>query len=268
MLRMRRSQRSIWLDRAPVLMLSKRWKPSLTWHWRLVSGVSCCRAQKGSKPEERVLVSRKWSIQRCSFWFRVTRASGAQSMARLGQPSVPKLTVLFGISRDIKKRIYCRYWLTVHVFACSSCKWSLKFAHTLVLCFTVLAGAVHKYLEDHAPEYVVLRPNWFFQNFEDKVSHLGTIRQKQAIYSASEDGKVSFIDAEARCHWKRVFVLGIRAHNMRITASHFSAWKPTHCRSRIYCTFAGVLKVYGRKLDFRHRVIMVHSLIWHLFWFQ
>lgn len=61
----------------------------------------------------------------------------------------------------------------------------------LLLCVTV--GAVHKYLDDHSPEYVVLRPNWFFQNFEE--AHIQSILEERTFYSASEDGKISFIDA-------------------------------------------------------------------------
>lgn len=58
-----------------------------------------------------------------------------------------------------------------------------------------MMGAVHAYLETHAPEWTVLRPTWFMQNFSEQ-QHLPTIRDEGRIYSATGNGRVSFIDAE------------------------------------------------------------------------
>ncbi|MEO0439915.1 MAG: ergot alkaloid biosynthesis protein [Pseudomonadota bacterium] len=58
-----------------------------------------------------------------------------------------------------------------------------------------MMGAVHRYLHDHAPGWVVLRPTWFMQNFSEQ-QHLPTIRDEHAIYSATGDGRVPFIDAD------------------------------------------------------------------------
>lgn len=58
-----------------------------------------------------------------------------------------------------------------------------------------MMGAVHAYLEDRAPEWAVLRPTWFMQNFSEQ-QHLATIRDEGVIYSATGDGRVPFIDAE------------------------------------------------------------------------
>lgn len=58
-----------------------------------------------------------------------------------------------------------------------------------------MTGAVHSYLEEKAPEWAVLRPTWFMQNFSEQ-QHLPTIRGEGAIYSATGDGRVPFIDAE------------------------------------------------------------------------
>jgi ergot alkaloid biosynthesis protein len=55
-------------------------------------------------------------------------------------------------------------------------------------------GQVHQYLHQHAPSWVVLRPSWFMQNFSEQ-QHRETIRQHGAIFSATGDGKVPFIDA-------------------------------------------------------------------------
>lgn len=58
-----------------------------------------------------------------------------------------------------------------------------------------MMGAVHAYLEDNVPEWTVLRPTWFMQNFSEQ-QHQPTIRDEGVIYSATGDGRVPFIDAE------------------------------------------------------------------------
>lgn len=55
-------------------------------------------------------------------------------------------------------------------------------------------GQVHKWLEDNAEGWAVLRPSWFMQNFSEG-PHLETIRKEGRIYSAAGDGRVPFIDA-------------------------------------------------------------------------
>lgn len=56
-------------------------------------------------------------------------------------------------------------------------------------------GLIHKLLREIAPEWAVLRPSWFMQNFS-LTNHLPTIRDEGAIYSACEDGKIPFVDAD------------------------------------------------------------------------
>ena len=58
-----------------------------------------------------------------------------------------------------------------------------------------MMGRVHAWLRDRAPEWVVLRPSWFMQNFSER-QHLESIRDEGAIYTATENGRVGFIDAE------------------------------------------------------------------------
>lgn len=58
-----------------------------------------------------------------------------------------------------------------------------------------MMGMVHAWLCDHAPEWVVLRPTWFMQNFSEQ-QHLVPIRDEGAIYTATENGRIGFIDAE------------------------------------------------------------------------
>jgi ergot alkaloid biosynthesis protein len=57
-----------------------------------------------------------------------------------------------------------------------------------------MMGKVHAYLRRNAPEWAVLRPTWFMQNFSEQ-QHLPTIRDEGRIYSATGDGRVPFIDA-------------------------------------------------------------------------
>ncbi|WP_426131509.1 NAD-dependent epimerase/dehydratase family protein [Pararhizobium sp. PWRC1-1] len=58
----------------------------------------------------------------------------------------------------------------------------------------LMMGKVHAWLADHSKDYSVLRPSWFMQNF--LTQHLSGIRQDGAIFSATGDGRVGFIDAE------------------------------------------------------------------------
>ena len=56
-------------------------------------------------------------------------------------------------------------------------------------------GQVHRWLQQNAPQWTVLRPSWFMQNFSEG-QHLATIREENRIYSATENGRVPFISAE------------------------------------------------------------------------
>ncbi|MAU43878.1 MAG: ergot alkaloid biosynthesis protein [Yangia sp.] len=58
-----------------------------------------------------------------------------------------------------------------------------------------MMGAVHDWLAGTAPEWAVLRPSWFMQNFSEG-PHARTIREEDAIYSATGKARVGFIDAE------------------------------------------------------------------------
>lgn len=57
-----------------------------------------------------------------------------------------------------------------------------------------MMGQIHAYLRDAVPEWTILRPTWFMQNFSAQ-QHLATIRDEDAIYTATGDGKIAFIDA-------------------------------------------------------------------------
>ncbi|WP_145946427.1 NmrA family NAD(P)-binding protein [Paenibacillus sp. Y412MC10] len=58
-------------------------------------------------------------------------------------------------------------------------------------------GAVHHYLRQHAPEWAVLRPSYFMQNFTNAGhGHGYSLRQSGQIYTAAGDGRVGFVDAD------------------------------------------------------------------------
>lgn len=80
-----------------------------------------------------------------------------------------------------------------------------------------MMGQIHSYLQKEAPEWTVLRPTWFMQNFSEQ-QHLATIQNENAIYSATGGGRVGFIDAAdiakaavsallAETSWNRDFIL-------------------------------------------------------------
>lgn len=55
-------------------------------------------------------------------------------------------------------------------------------------------GRVHQLLREAAPEWTVLRPSWFMQNFSEG-QHRATLRDEGVLYSATGEGRVPFIDA-------------------------------------------------------------------------
>lgn len=58
-----------------------------------------------------------------------------------------------------------------------------------------LMGRVHAWLKAEVPEWTVLRPSWFMQNFSE-LQHLPSIREEGKVYTAAGDGRVPFIDAD------------------------------------------------------------------------
>lgn len=58
-----------------------------------------------------------------------------------------------------------------------------------------MMGAVHTWLQANAPTWAVLRPSWFMQNFSHG-QHLASLLDESAIYTATQNGRIGFIDAE------------------------------------------------------------------------
>jgi uncharacterized protein YbjT (DUF2867 family) len=56
-------------------------------------------------------------------------------------------------------------------------------------------GEVDRWLRGHAPEWTVLRPSWFMQNFFDPSQmRAKTMAEEGILYSATGDGRVPFVD--------------------------------------------------------------------------
>ncbi|WP_313803232.1 ergot alkaloid biosynthesis protein [Sphingobium sp.] len=73
-------------------------------------------------------------------------------------------------------------------------------------------GNVHAYLKQKAPEWAVLRPSWFMQNFSVG-QHAPTIREEDGIYSAADEGRIPFIDADDIAEVGLRALLDEAAHN-------------------------------------------------------
>jgi ergot alkaloid biosynthesis protein len=56
-------------------------------------------------------------------------------------------------------------------------------------------GQTHRWLHENTADWAVMRPSWFMQNFSEG-QHLATIRDQGVIQSATEDGRVPFINAD------------------------------------------------------------------------
>lgn len=57
-------------------------------------------------------------------------------------------------------------------------------------------GQVHRALPGLFPEWAVLRPSWFMQNFTGGHAHARTVRAEGTILTAAGAGRVGFVDAD------------------------------------------------------------------------
>ncbi|MBM7117246.1 SDR family oxidoreductase [Archangium primigenium] len=57
-------------------------------------------------------------------------------------------------------------------------------------------GAVHRALRERAPEWTVLQPSWFMQNFFDaRHFHGGSLQREGVLRTVTGEGRVGFVDA-------------------------------------------------------------------------
>ncbi|WP_410768734.1 NmrA family NAD(P)-binding protein [Fontibacillus sp. BL9] len=73
-------------------------------------------------------------------------------------------------------------------------------------------GPVHQYIKKVAPEWAVLRPSYFMQNFTEG-QHVITIAQQNLIISAAGQGNIAFVAAEDIAEVALRALIDDEAHN-------------------------------------------------------
>ncbi|MFE6158679.1 NmrA family NAD(P)-binding protein [Streptomyces sp. NPDC056486] len=114
------------------------------------------------------------------------------------------------------------------------------------------AGEVHAALRQLAPEWAVLRPSWFMQNFVTLGHpHIENIRAADEIVTATGQGRVAFVDADD------IAAVAVRA--LTDERPHNAAHLITGPQALSYADIAeSVSKVSGREI--RHRSVPVADL--------
>ncbi|MGW2326094.1 NAD(P)H-binding protein [Streptomyces sp. NPDC001700] len=74
-------------------------------------------------------------------------------------------------------------------------------------------GALHRLVRDTVPEWAVLRPSWFMQNFTGDHAVAHAIRGDGQIVTATGDGRVAFVDADDIAAVAAQALLDDRPHN-------------------------------------------------------
>lgn len=74
-------------------------------------------------------------------------------------------------------------------------------------------GALHRLVRDTVPEWAVLRPSWFMQNFTGDHAVAHAIRGDGQIVTATGDGRVAFVDADDIAAVALGALLDDRPHN-------------------------------------------------------
>ncbi|MGW6058591.1 NmrA family NAD(P)-binding protein [Streptomyces sp. NPDC055189] len=110
-------------------------------------------------------------------------------------------------------------------------------------------GEVHRALRDLAPEWAVLRPSWFMQNFVTRGHpHGDSIRTADEIVTATGQGRVGFVDADD------IAAVAVRA--LTDERAHNAAHLITGPQALSYADVAeAVSKAAGREI--RHRSVPV-----------
>ncbi|WP_224369005.1 ergot alkaloid biosynthesis protein [Hyalangium versicolor] len=107
-------------------------------------------------------------------------------------------------------------------------------------------GTVHRVLHERAPEWAVLQPSWFMQNFVDAGHHHGgSLKREGRMVTATGDGRVGFVDAED------IAEVAVRA--LADEASHDTAHVITGPQALSYDDIAAILsQVAGRPMKHVH----------------
>ncbi|KOY15120.1 oxidoreductase [Paenibacillus xylanivorans] len=98
-------------------------------------------------------------------------------------------------------------------------------------------GKVHQSLKELAPEWTVLQPSYFMENFTEG-PHRETMKQFGKIYSAAGDGKIGFVSADD--------IAAVAFHALTDIVSHDTAHIITGPETLSYGEAAGM---FSRLLD-------------------
>jgi uncharacterized protein YbjT (DUF2867 family) len=105
-------------------------------------------------------------------------------------------------------------------------------------------GAVERAVRDEAPEWAVLKPSWFMQNFLDPThQHGNTLATRGELVTSTGDGRVAFVDVHD--------IAAVAAHALADDRSHDTVHVITGPRALSYRDVAELLaRVSGRA--YRH----------------
>jgi len=107
-------------------------------------------------------------------------------------------------------------------------------------------GQVHRFLREHAPEWSVLQPSWFMQNFSNPQNqHGASVRRDGLLMTSTGKGRVGFVDAAD------IAAVGVRA--LADEPSHDTAHVITGPQALSYDDVAAELsRVSGRPIRHVH----------------
>lgn len=117
-------------------------------------------------------------------------------------------------------------------------------------------GLVHRFLHQQVPEWTVLQPSWFMQNFSAPRHHLSqSIKRAGVITTATGDGRVAFVDA------RDIAAVGARA--LADVTPHNTAHVITGPAALSYRQVAALLsQATGR--DIYHQAVSVTAMTQYL----
>ena len=116
-------------------------------------------------------------------------------------------------------------------------------------------GTVHAFLRRHAPEWAVLQPSWFMQNFIDLRHHHARGLLDGQLVTATGDGRVGFVDARD--------IADVAAHALLDAEPHDTAHVITGPEALGYDDIAARLShALGRTIE--HRAVDPQTLVRHL----
>lgn len=113
-------------------------------------------------------------------------------------------------------------------------------------------GAVHALVRATVPQWAVLRPSWFMQNFVGSHPVAAGIRTAGEIVTATGSGRVAFVDAAD--------IASVAAHALLDAVSHDTEHVITGPRALSYAEAAGIVsEVTGQAV--RHRPVDPTELV-------